>query len=61
MKRGDKFIHARWLDENNQPVLCVVTKVAQGVIYWKQEGERKAKHYFGEDQVTKYVKEIIHA
>jgi hypothetical protein len=56
MKRGDKFIHRRWLDENNQPLKCEVTRVARGLVYWKAEGERKAKHYFRLEEADKYVR-----
>ena len=59
MKRGAKFIHARWLDTENKPMVCEVTRVANGIVYWKQEGERKAKTCFGLDEVSKYVKEVI--
>ena len=59
MKRGDKFLHAKWLDDKNQPLRCEVTKIAQGVAYWKGEGERKAKHYFPVDEAAKYVKEVL--
>lgn len=58
MKRGDTFIHRYWLDANNKPLKCEVTKVSQGVVYWKQLGERKAKHYFDEAQAAKYVMEV---
>lgn len=57
MKRGDKFIHAKWLDDKNQPLVCEVTRVAQGVVYWKVEGERKARHYFPLERASEYVKE----
>lgn len=59
MKRGDKFIHAKWLNENNQPLRCEVTKVAQGVVYWKVEGERRARQFFPLEDVSKYVKETL--
>lgn len=59
MKRGTKFIHARWLDTENKPLVCEVTRVANGIVYWKQEGQRKAKTCFGLDEVSKYVKEVI--
>lgn len=61
LKRGDVFIHQKWLDENYQPCRCVVTAVRQGVVYWKQEGEKKAKMYFSEDLAYRYVKEIVHS
>jgi hypothetical protein len=59
MKRGDKFIHAKWLDDKNQPLRCEVTRVAKGLVYWKAEGERKAKHFFSAEESTKYVKEVL--
>ena len=60
LKRGTKFLHASWLDgETNQPVLCEVTRVAQGVVYWKHEGQRKARWYFPVEQASKYVGKVI--
>lgn len=56
MKRGDKFIHARFLDDKNQPLRCEVTRVALGLVYWKAEGERKAKYFFRLEDAAKYVK-----
>jgi hypothetical protein len=38
MKRGDRFIHKHWLDENNKPLECVVTRVARGTVYWRPVG-----------------------
>ena len=35
MKRGDKFIHAYWLDENGNPLECEVTRIARGCAYYK--------------------------
>lgn len=57
MKRGDKFIHARWLDENNQPLRCEVTRVARGLVYWKAEGEIRARQYFPLSEAERYVKD----
>ena len=56
LKRGDKFTHAKWLDEHNKPLRCEVTRVAHGVIYWKGEGERKAKFYFKIEHADQYIK-----
>jgi hypothetical protein len=38
MKRGDTFIHKHWLDEHNNPLECVVTRVARGTVYWRPVG-----------------------
>lgn len=59
LKRGSRFIHASWLDENKQPLACVVTRVALGSVYWKCEGERKARQYFPLEKAFKYVKEVL--
>lgn len=56
LKRGDRFLHKSWLDENRKPMLCEVTRVANGVVYWKQEGENKSRHYFQIEDAEKYVK-----
>ena len=61
LKRGTKFIHKRWLDDKSQPLVCEVTRVAQGVVYWKVEGERKARQYFPIPDADQYVKEILPA
>lgn len=59
LKRGTKFLHSKWLDENHLPLLCEVTRVAQGVVYWKPVGTEKAKTYFPIDDAGKYVKEVL--
>lgn len=57
MKRGDKFTHARMLDSCNKPIQCVVTRVANGIVYWRHiDGCTGMK--FREDQSSNYVKEI---
>jgi hypothetical protein len=58
LKRGTKFIHKHWLDSNNQPLMCEVTRVSLGLVYWKQPGERKAHHYFRLEEAEKYVKSL---
>lgn len=60
-KRGTRFLHARWLatDQLTGHLVCEVTRVAQGVVYWKQPGERKAHSYFRVEDAGRYVKEIL--
>lgn len=59
LKRGTKFIHKRWLDGNNQPLVCEVTRVVYGVVYWRILGTKKAMMYFPIEETEKYVKEIL--
>jgi hypothetical protein len=33
--KGLRFHHARALDENNQPMVYVVTKIARGTVYYR--------------------------
>jgi hypothetical protein len=56
MKRGDTFIHKRWLDSENKPLECVVTRVAFGVVYWKVVGEKRSRQYFKIEEASKYVR-----
>lgn len=58
-RRGTKFIHAKWLDENNCPLRCEVTRASNGQVWWKADGESKAQLYFALEDAGKYVKEII--
>jgi hypothetical protein len=55
MKRGDTFLHRYWLAEDRTPLRCIVTAVRNGVVYWKQVGERKAKMCFDLSNANKYV------
>ncbi len=32
---GDFFVHVSWLDEKHRPLVCKVTRVARGVVYWR--------------------------
>ena len=55
-KRGTTFLHSKWLDANNAPLLCEVTKVSEGVVYYREAGSTsKAKNYFPLEQASKYV------
>lgn len=42
---GLKFLHRRILGTDNKPAEYVVTAIRQGVVYYKQPSERKAKEY----------------
>lgn len=44
-KPGDRFLHARILDQNNNPAQCYVSAVRQGVVYYRVGDEKKAKEY----------------
>ncbi len=60
VKRGCVFIHAQWLDEQNQPLKCIVTRTAFGAIYWKDiTSTGPAKQCFSVDEIEKRIKEII--
>ena len=57
MKRGDIFVHAQWLNAKNEPLVCEVTAVRQGVVYYKEAGTPgKAKDYFPVEDEAKRVK-----
>lgn len=32
---GDYFVHVVWLDAEHRPLVCKVTRVARGVVYWR--------------------------
>ena len=55
MKKGDVFFHRRFIGLDSKPLRCVVTAVRQGRVYWKQESERKAYHFFRLSQADDYV------
>lgn len=42
LKAGDYFLHAHWLDANREPMVCKVTRVAEGCIYWRSYDGRDA-------------------
>lgn len=58
MKPGQKFIHAQWLDENNNPLVCIVTAVRRGLVYWRRADAKKAKDFFPIEETWKRVKEM---
>jgi hypothetical protein len=51
---GMVFLHKRVLDGNYQPARYTVTKIAQGVVYYKQGDERKAKQFCPIEDFSKY-------
>lgn len=59
IRAGMVFRHARVLGESREPALCEVTRVTDGVVYYKHSGEKKAKAYFDIDQADRYVKEWV--
>lgn len=42
LKPGDYFLHVHWLDANREPMVCKVTRVAEGCIYWRSYEGRDA-------------------
>ncbi len=63
MKRGTVFEHKYWLDSKNMPLLCAVTAVRDGVVYYTHwepgKCKPKGKWYFGLNEVSKHVGQII--
>jgi hypothetical protein len=59
MTKGDRFIHARVLTEDYRPAVCTISKIAQGVVYYRVGGEKKARNYFPIEQAARWVKEWI--
>jgi hypothetical protein len=59
LKRGTVFEHTRWLNEKRDGgLLCRVTRVARGVVYWRPlDGGTPMK--FGIEEAANYVKEIV--
>ena len=60
MKRGDKFLHKHWIDNDGHPLVCIVAAVRYGRVYWKTESEKKSYLYFYETNKADYAKEMIH-
>ena len=44
MKPGTIFEHKNWLDYKNMPLLCRVTAVRDGYVYWAQYGKIGRAH-----------------
>jgi hypothetical protein len=59
-KVGMKFKHRRVLDASTmKPADYVVTKIANGVVYYKQPGDTKAKDYTSTEDFWKIVKDGV--
>jgi hypothetical protein len=54
---GMKFLHKRVLDGNYLPAKYIVTKIAEGIVYYKQPSERKAMQSCYVGQFDKYAGE----
>ena len=64
MTRGTIFEHKHWLDNKNMPMICVVTAVRDGEVYWRQwqTGSAKGLSYrFDLNNADRYVGQILEA
>lgn len=62
MKPGTIFEHKHWLDTKHMPLLCRVTSVRNGEIYWTYwEGNAlgNARYRFDISEAGKYVGRIL--
>jgi hypothetical protein len=65
VKRGEHFNHTYWITPDRKPLECVVTRIAQGVIYYRPFYSKHddgtdwlgASAYFSVEQAEKYVLE----
>ena len=58
-KRGTRFVHTYWTDTNNAPLSAIVTAVRQGLIYYRLEGQSKARQFVAMDEWPKIVKTLL--
>ena len=62
MKPGTIFEHRHWLDVSNRPLLCVVTAVRAGVVYWAiwpNPPGRRGRYWFDLADAGRYVGCVI--
>ena len=63
IKPGVIFEHRHWLDHKNMPLLCRVTLVRHGVVYyadWSPDDKRgRGKYYFDSKDSHKYIKQFL--
>lgn len=60
MKPGTVFEHRHWLDTSHRPLLCVVTAVRAGTVYWAiWPSNGRGRYYFDEAESARYVGSII--
>lgn len=58
--KGMEFRHASWLEADNKtPLLCRVTSVRQGLVYWKAVENGAivgSSYYFAIEEFDRYAK-----
>ena len=63
MKRGTVFEHRHWLDTKNMPLLCRVTAVRSGVVYYdlwdRDKPAGRWRWYFDECDIPRYVGQVL--
>lgn len=62
MNRGTVFLHNKWIDNKEMPLVCIVTATRKGLIYWRQleNGQEVGGRYcFNQDEISRFVKEIV--
>jgi hypothetical protein len=55
---GSHFLHRHWLDANKQPLRCVITRCANGGIYWRA-ADGGDTYWFDNAYFDRYVKEML--
>jgi len=59
LRRGQFFTHAFWLDESNMPLVCEVTAVRFGCVYWRDANSfGPARDCFRIEHTSRYVKAV---
>jgi hypothetical protein len=46
MKKNDVFVHRKWLSDAKHPMRCIVTAIRCGWVYWRADGDAKARDCF---------------
>lgn len=60
MKPGTQFVHRHWLDADNRPLICEVTAVRRGTVYWRDAGTTgRARYCFPVEQTERWVSSIV--
>lgn len=61
LARGTVFEHKKWLNEDRRtPLLCEVTAVRQGVVFWRAAGSNgKSRMYFVIEDAERYVGRVV--
>ena len=60
--RGSIFEHRHWLDAKNMPLLCRVTAVRRGVVYWRAwtpEGVEGHPYSFALSEAPRFVRQVL--